>query len=226
MKVEVCTTDWAETVADAFSRWMLKTPTARVCLPTGSTPAPIYARVQPDALRQAEVLLLDEFGGLDPDDPGRCMAMLQRDLLDRVSAGSVVCPDVDTPPPEDAAKVFAAHVTRRPIQLAVLGIGINGHIGMNEPGSSTDAIVLVSKLAASTGTGALRYGARVAPTWGITIGLGALLAADEVWLLANGAAKRPILDAAINGWSTPDVPASLLQTHPNCTFWLDTDAAP
>ena len=81
-------------------------------------------------------------------------------------------------------------------------------------------------LAPSTIDGARRYfDGRHRPTWGVTVGLGDLLRAGEVWVLAAGPTKAAIVARGLEGAVSTDVPASLLQHHPNCTWWLDPAAA-
>jgi glucosamine-6-phosphate deaminase len=225
MTTIVCTPDvWANQVATEFNRRMKAFPAARICLPSGTTPAPVYSHINRGALARADVIMLDEFGGLQPNDPARCFNMLQRDLLNRVVPLSLTCPDVDDPDPLKATERFAAQLNERPIDLAIVGVGTNGHIGMNEPGAPLDTAAYLAALAPSTTQGTKKYGALSESIWGITIGLGALLNAAEVWVLATGETKREILKKAFAVPASNQVPVSLLREHPNCTFWLDSNA--
>lgn len=213
---------WALTVATEFSLRVRAKPNLRVVLPTGLTMAPVYERLAAAVdWSGVTILLLDEFGGLSPDDPGRCDSMLRRDLLDRIDQSraphAVEFVDPENPPPAD----WPTNV-----DLALVGIGSNGHIGMNEPPSRADSPTRRVDLAQSTSQGALRYGARRAPTWGVTIGIAPLLAAREVWLLATGRSKAAIVERAIHGEITDDVPASHLQRHANVLVFVDEAARP
>jgi 6-phosphogluconolactonase/glucosamine-6-phosphate isomerase/deaminase len=109
--------------------------------------------------------------------------------------------------------------------LCILGVGLNGHLGMNEPGSPNDAPTRRVELHTSSQASAAKYGVRQTPTWGVTIGLKELLASEEIWLLATGSSKAEIVARALEGEVTTDVPASLLRQHPNTTAWLDSSAA-
>ena len=213
--------DWADVVSCAFLDVVSRSAGLRFCLATGATPAPAYRQSASSGLDLSSitVALLDEFGGLDADDPGRCLAMLERDLLGRLTAERrplLELIDVNEIPDPGGPG---------PIRLAVLGIGENGHIGMNEPGSAPDIGTRHVELAASTSIGALRYGARHAPTWGVTIGLGPLLASEELWVLATGESKASVVAAAIDGPITASIPASLLQGRSAVRWFLDADAA-
>lgn len=200
-------------------------PDRRLCLATGTTVVPLYASI--DDLPGVEIFLLDEFGGLPVDDPGRCRMMIQRDLTDHLIGDPVVhVPDVDASDPEKAATEYGAMLADGGIDLAVVGLGVNGHIGMNEPGSGPGDRTRVVTLAESTSaTAALSYGASVAPNWGITVGMAELMSAREVWVVVTGDQKSNILERVLTVPVTSDIPATFLRDHPNCTVLADSSAA-
>jgi glucosamine-6-phosphate deaminase len=217
-------TDWAEQVAERLSRQI--SPGRRLCLATGNTPTPVYRRIAGAvSLDGLSLLLLDEFGGLPVGDPGRCLSMLARDLLDRCDGSPVViAPDVDAALPDEAAARYGEVVRDGGIDLAIVGVGGNGHVGMNEPGTTIDQPTRVVDLSVATSEGAASYGATVAPTWGITVGMAELMAATEVWVLVTGGHKTDILNRALHSPVDPEAPVSFLTEHPNCTFLVDESA--
>ena len=224
--------DWAEHVAARFAAFLADEPAARVALPTGATPEPVYAGIVEAvsagiaSFRRAHVFLLDEFGGVPPDAKGRCDVMLHRALLDHVDVTPSHYHRLD-PEAEDVAAMCAAYdaALKQPLDLVMLGIGRNGHVGMNEPGTSPDSATRRVELAPSTTQASVRYfgeGAAL-PTWGVTIGLSAILASRTIWILATGESKADIVrDVLLEPVSTAR-PASLLRGHANC--WLFVDAA-
>lgn len=216
--------EWAATVAARFHERV--DSGMRICLPTGNTTTPFYAEVaHRGSLEGVEVFLLDEFGGLSDDDPGRCMSMLTRDLLSRVEEKPRVhVPDVDASDPEHAADRYGDLITEGGLDLALVGLGANGHIGMNEPGATVDLATRVVQLEPSTTQHAAEYGATTPPTWGITVGIAELMEAEEVWVLVTGAHKASILNRTIHGVVDSDVPATYLTEHHNCTFFVDESA--
>ena len=215
---------WAETIASRFEATV--EPGHRICLATGNTPTPLYAEVgQRMTLDGLTIFLLDEFGGLPANDPGRCVSMITRDLLDRAAGlPAVNAPDVDSPDHDAAAQRYGELIADGRLDLAVVGLGVNGHIGMNEPGTTPDQGTRVVTLDPSTSTGALAYGATVPPGWGITVGISELLDAREIWVFATGEHKRDILNRTLHGAVDSDVPATFLTEHPNCTFLVDESA--
>jgi glucosamine-6-phosphate deaminase len=219
---------WAEESADRFDRFVSGRPESRLCLPTGVTVMPFYREVSRRAnLDKAVVFLLDEFGGLPEGDPGRCETMLKRYLLEVVDGEpELMVPDVDAPDPEAEAIRYQRKIEDRGLDLAILGLGGNGHVGMNEPGSGRHATTRVVSLAPSTSDHAQEaYGATRPPTWGLTVGLEQLLAAGEVWLMVTGGHKAEILKKTLTSPVGPDVPATFLRDHPAATVLADESAA-
>jgi glucosamine-6-phosphate deaminase len=143
---------WAGEVADRLVAYLNDQPTSRICLPTGETPRPLYTAVAPLIdVSSATVFLLDEFG-LPPGSPARCDSMLERDLL-----GSLEHPprayhrlDVNASDPVDECERFDSLVADEGLDLTLLGLGGNGHLGLNEPGTAPDSPTRVAELARST----------------------------------------------------------------------------
>jgi glucosamine-6-phosphate deaminase len=226
---------WSAAVVDTWCHRLATTPRLRMCLPAGHTPTHVYAdmaRANAEhraSFRRAEVFLLDEYGTLALDDPGRCENMLRRNLLDHVDLPAGQFYSIDTAT-NDIARIcrdYDAQLARGGLDLTMLGIGLNGHLGMNEPGSDPVSITTRRvELHASTIAASARYLNHTnVPTWGITVGLGQLLQSKEIWLLACGANKAEIVHRALSGAVGIDVPATLLRNHPKCIVWLDAAAA-
>ena len=231
-RVEVLAPDaWAGDVARRLAERLAAEPGLRLCLPTGDTPSPVYAAL-PAALAacdasfaRATVVQLDEWVGLPPGDPARCDLRLREELLRHLDPGpTVVAIAVDELEPAAAA---AAHdEAARDLDLVVLGLGMNGHVGFNEPGSTADSPTRVVELDPVTLAAASeRYGATRRPQAGITVGLDRLLAAREVWLLVAGERKAGILQRALEGPESGDCPASFLRRHERLTVLADDAAA-
>lgn len=222
---------WAPAVADALLTRLGAEPRLRLCLPTGDTPTPLYAalaardREQAGAWTQATVVLLDEWAGLPAGDPARCDVRLRRELLDHLAPPPRFVP-IEVDGADDEAAARAHDEAARGLGLAVLGLGMNGHVGFNEPGSRPDDPTRLVRLAVSTREAATtRYGATRTPTAGITIGLARLLEADEAWLLVTGERKAAILRRTLLEPEGADCPASYLRRHPRLTVFSDEAAA-
>jgi len=223
---------WAALVARLFVERLHAQPNLRVCLPTGLTPVPIYDRIAEAvaagqvSFAQAEVFLLDEFGGVDAHDPGRCDQMLERFLLARVDLPAARFHRLDlTGEVAEACRRYEAAVGEG-CDLALLGVGTNGHVGMNEPGSPADGLTRRVALAPDTIVASARYFAHDRlPVWGVTMGLGTLRRSGEIWILASGAGKAAIVGQTLRGPITTAVPATQLRDHPSVLLVVDDDAA-
>jgi glucosamine-6-phosphate deaminase len=223
---------WARLVADLFIERLKGQPGMRVCLPTGLTPVPIYDHLAAAvaagtvSFARAEVFLLDEFGGVDPGDPGRCDQMLERFLLSHIDLPAARFQRLDlTGDIETVCRGYERAVGHG-CDLTLLGIGTNGHVGMNEPGASADSLTRRVSLAPDTIAASARYfGHDRLPTWGVTMGLGTLRRSREIWILASGAGKAPIVRQTLHGPVTAAVPATQLREHPSVLLIADDEAA-
>ena len=222
---------WAAAVASRLAERLRQRPDLRVCLPTGDTPTPVYAELVAGerrgdvSLARATVILLDEWAGLPPGDPARCDARLRAELIDRLAEPPAFVP-IDVDGPDDEAAALAHDAAARGLDLAVLGLGMNGHVGFNEPGSRPDDPTRLVRLAVSSREAATaRYGAGSTPTAGITVGLARLLEAGECWLLVTGERKAGVLRRALEQPEGPDCPASYLRRHARLTVFADEAAA-
>jgi glucosamine-6-phosphate isomerase len=222
---------WASSVSALWRDRLRMNPALTICLPTGLTPAAVYATMAENVRHDdvsfagASIFALDEFGGLPADDPGLTANTLRRQLVS----------SIDLPPerfhyfdPNDADVDEQCRRYDRAIgrfDLVLLGVGLNGHLGMNEPGSDPDSPTRRVELHDSTIQASARYFAHAnLPRWGVTVGLGPILAAKEVWLLATGAGKADVVRRTVRDAVGPHLPSSLLRDHPNCSFFLDADA--
>ncbi len=219
---------WAEAVAGDLVARLRAEPGLRLCLPTGETPAPLYEclrRSDPDVWSRSTVILLDEYLGLPPDDPAVAGPRLRRELIEDVRPATYI--DIDTVNADHAASARDLDVAAAAgIDLALLGLGVNGHIGLNEPGSTADAGTRVVTLhPRSREVATERYGAAHGPKRGITLGVARLLEAREIWLLVTGERKADVLRRTLEGPETAELPASFLRRHPNCRVLADEPAA-
>jgi glucosamine-6-phosphate deaminase len=222
---------WAAAVASLFVERLRARPDLRVCLPTGLTPVPIYDRIAAAVAKgeasfaRAEVFLLDEFGGVALDDPGRCDQMLERFLLSKVDLPAERFHRLDLTGDLDEVSLAHEAAIGAGCDLALLGIGANGHVGMNEPGSDPDSLTRRVDLAPATVAASARYFAhRRLPTWGVTMGLDTLRRSAEIWVLASGEGKAAIVRETLYGPVTPEVPSTAFRDHPSALMIVD-DAA-
>lgn len=205
-------------------------------LATGSTPVGTYRRLV-DAFRRGEISFarvrtvnLDEYVGLAPDHPQSYARFMREQLFDHVDlpADAWDIPRGTAADLEAECARYEAHIRELGgIDLQLLGIGTNGHIGFNEPGTPFDARTHVVALTASTREANARFFERPedVPTHAVTMGLGTILEAREILLLASGPSKREAIRRLYHEGPSPDLPASALKHHPRVTVIVDEAAA-
>jgi glucosamine-6-phosphate deaminase len=205
-------------------------------LATGSTPLGTYReliRRHEDAglsFAGAEAFTLDEYLGLPGDHPESYRSVIRREFTDSVDFrdDAVRSLDGQAPDPQaEAARYEAAIAAAGGVDVQILGIGTDGHIGFNEPMSSLSSRTRIKTLTEQT----RRDNARFFPSLGdvphhvLTQGLGTIREARHILLLGLGAAKAEAIAAAVEGPLAAACPASSLQLHPHTTVLVDTGAA-
>lgn len=224
--------------AERLCAWLAETECRNLMVAGGNSPLPLYERVA-ERLSTAEasargirerlrVFVLDEYVGVPAGHPRTTTELLRRVVQDAwgLPAGSFFGL---SPRPDDALARLHAH--ERAVEAAgglgaiVLGLGVNGHLGFNEPGSAPDSAArLVELQPASVEANRAWFAGTHAPSVGATVGLRTILAARRVLLVAFGEAKAEALRAMARGPVAPQCPASFLQQHPQAHVFVDAAA--
>ena len=227
--------EMGKAAADEFEAVIHAKPACVIGLATGSTPLPLYreliAREQAGLIDFSRVRSanLDEYKGLAPDHPQSYRRFMQENLFDHIS----IKPENTIVPDGLAADIPAmCEAYERKIEdwggvdIQLLGIGHDGHIGFNEPCDHFPTGTHVVDLAERTIEANQRFFASrdEVPRKAVTMGIGTIMAARKVVLVASGAEKAPIVKEAFFGPVTPQVPASILQMHPDVTLVADEAA--
>lgn len=205
-------------------------------LATGGTMEAVYERLVGIhhegrvSFRDATSFNLDEYVGLEPDHPCSYWHYMREQLFNHVDFDHSRnhLPFGNAPDPEaEAARYEQTIVTAGDIDLQLLGLGANGHIGFNEPTSSLNSLTRIKTLTRSTREANARFFDTFdeVPRLAITMGIGTIMRADEVVLLAYGAGKAGAAAAMIEGPLSASCPASILQMHRKVTVVLDEAAA-
>lgn len=224
----------ATAAADLVVALVAERPDAHLCLAAGRTLRPLYAELVRRAgagecsFAQVRCSQLDEWYGLAPDDPGTCAADLREHLLDPLGIPAEHRLEFDTAAPDPAAecaRVAAALAAWGDFDLCLLGLGLNGHLGLNEPSEWLGAGTRVVSLSKSTQRHAMLAHLPQPPRQGLTLGLSDLQRASRVLLLVTGEAKREALAKLLAGPPSTRFPASLLHWHPACSVLADAAAA-
>ncbi len=205
----------SSTVADIVAKHIVEWPVTNIALPTGSTPIGMYEELVKKfdlEWTYVKTFNLDEYI-MNPNHEQSYHSFMKKHLFDKINIMPSQCyfPDRNTKAYEKKMKDMGG------IDLCILGIGTNGHIAFNEPGSSFLSRTRVVDLSLQTIQDNSRFFGSVddTPKQAITMGLGTIMESKKIILIANGDHKLNILNVAMNGEVTEDVPASIVQTHNN-----------
>lgn len=191
--------------------------------------AALYDRGQADFSR-ASTFNLDEFLGVPPTDPRSYRAFMERQLFDVVNLRPSRIHFLNGAAPDavaECARYERAVAHAGGIDLLILGLGANGHIGFNEPGRALAAATHRTRLTPATRRANASLFGRAAdvPDEALSMGMSTILHARRIVLLATGAAKAETVRQMVRGPITPQVPASFLQLHRSAEVWVDREAA-
>jgi len=209
--------------ADVVTRVVQDNPEAAITLPTGETPRGMYQelvrRIRESALDFSGVhfFSLDDYWGKGVDDETSLTAWLNEIFLRPANLDHDhvhVVPSLASDPVQEAAAYEQEIERRGGLKLAVVGLGPNGHVGFNEPGSTIDSRTRVVELTQQSQNQNAAYydGEKRIPDKAMTMGIGTILDADLIVLIVSGTAKADILKATLEGPISADVPGSFLRT--------------
>lgn len=226
--------------ANVVSEWLAacasKSQKAVLGLATGGTPLGLYRelirRYSAGEISMSHVTTfnLDEYVGLSPDHPQSYHYYMHENLFRHVDINPTRThiPQTHNVNLEQSGRVYESRIAEvGGIDLQILGIGTDGHIGFNEVGSSLGSRTRVKTLTRKTRQDNARYFGHIdeVPRMALTMGIGTILDCRRILLLAAGSGKATTIRNTIEGPITASVPASVLQLHPNVTVYVDREAA-
>ncbi|AYE59238.1 glucosamine-6-phosphate deaminase [Lactiplantibacillus plantarum] len=198
-------------------------------LATGSTPVTTYKEIVNSDLDFSDCtsVNLDEYVGIAPDNDQSYKYFMQTHLFNDKPFKESFLPNGLASDPEAEVKRYDKVIDEHPIELQILGIGRNGHIGFNEPGTPRDITAHVVDLTESTIEANARFFASEndVPKQAFSMGLASIMKSKHLLLEAFGENKADAVKGMIEGPDTPELPASILQNHPDVTVIIDEAAA-
>ncbi len=228
-------TEVARLAADAVAQAVLNRPAPVIGLATGSSPLPTYqeliARHERGELSFAatRAVILDEYVGLPAAHPESYRSVIEREFVDHVDLepASLFTPDAHADDIPSACRRYDELVVELGVDVQILGIGSNGHLGFNETGSSLASRTRIKTLTDRTREDNARFFASVdeVPRHVVTQGLATIREAAHLVLVAVGKDKAPPIAAAVEGPVSASCPASVLQMHPHVSVLVDEAAA-
>lgn len=210
-------------------------PQVTLGLATGSSPVGMYARLVEEvksgrlSFKSVTTFNLDEYVGLPADHAQSYLTFMNQHLFHHVDIdrANVHMPSAEGHDLEANAKAYREALWSHTVDLQVLGVGSNGHIGFNEPGTPVDSTVHVVRMHKQTRLDNARFFSSLdeVPEYAISMGISDILRAKKILLIATGKKKAHAIQQLVHGKITVDVPCTILQTHPDVTLLLDEDAA-
>ena len=223
----------AAMAAQQYVALLKRKPNAILGGATGSTPLGLYAelvrlnKAGEISFKDASSFNLDEYVGLDCTHDQSYRYFMDHNLFDHIDidkSRTRVPSGIDVSDPAAYDKEIEA---AGGVDLQLLGIGNNGHIGFNEPGTPFGSLTHIVELTESTREANKRFFKSIdeVPTHAVTMGVKTVMQARSIILMAIGPAKAPIMKEMLQGPVTENVPASVLQLHPDVTVYMDYEAA-
>ena len=203
---------------------------------TGSTPLGVYRyfidnyQAQKVSFRQVRAFNLDEYVGLTPSHPRSFASAMKNELFSHIDIlpENINALDGSKEDMIQECQRYESLIDANPIDIQILGIGMDGHIAYNEPGSPLDGACHVVDLHQESIESSLDYGfdhIEDVPTQGVTQGIGTIMKAKQLIMMAKGEKKADLVKRMIYGEVTSDFPSSIIQRHPNVIVCLDRSAA-
>lgn len=225
----------AEAAAKGYANYINNKPNAVLGLATGSTPEDLYAELiklnknGDVSFKDVTTFNLDEYAGLPSSHPQSYRYFMQDKLFNHIDIdpAKTFIPDSFKTNEEDLLAYDKAISEAGGIDLQLLGIGVNGHIAFNEPGTSFNSLTHLVKLSEETRQVNSRFFNNIneVPTHAVCMGIRTIMNTQNIVLIATGANKAEAVRNTVYGEITTECPASVLQLHPNVTIFVDEEAA-
>ena len=226
--------DMSRTAADMVEEQLARKPDSVLGLATGSTPLGLYEELVRRYnegkidFSKAQSYNLDEYYPMRKDHPQSYNYYMNHNLFSKINLSSANVPDGEASDPEAECAAYDRKIEAAGgIDLQILGIGLNGHIGFNEPSESYSMPTYLTKLTESTMAANSRFfsDGETQPETALSMGFSAIFSAKSILLLINGSNKAAIAKKLFEGKIHTDIPACLLLLHPNVTIIIDREAA-
>jgi galactosamine-6-phosphate isomerase len=234
MKIEVCNSyeELSRKARDIVVRELEKNKQLLLCTATGGSPTKTYQLLgkeyqkHPKLFSKLRVIKLDEWGGIPMDYPGTCESYLQTHLIqplqisDSRYSGFISNPEN---PQDECLRIQDKLKQEGPIDLCILGLGMNGHLAFNEPARFLQANCHLAELSVSSLQHTMAADMEIKPTYGLTLGMADILHSKKIIVLINGAKKRMIVKKFLSKQIKSGLPASFLWLHPNVSCFIESD---
>ena len=222
--------DISQRARDLIMAELLRKKDLMLCAATGNSPTRTYEllrqayKKKPGLFTSLRIIKLDEWGGVPPDHPGTCETYLREQLIGPINISPeryVAFSSNPAKPEEECRRIRSALHQSGGIDVCILGLGMNGHIALNEPAGYLQPFCHVAELSALTLQHPMTAGMGEKPPYGLTLGMADILNSKKIIMLIHGSKKRKIAEKLYSGKISTRIPASFLWLHPDTVCLSD-----
>ncbi|MCM4171079.1 galactosamine-6-phosphate isomerase [Arenibacter sp. TNZ] len=232
MNIHYCTDyeNMSQMAFDSLLSLLKDKPEQLICTATGHSPTGLYEKLvkshkrSPKVFKELKIIKLDEWGGTNGDYPNTCEHYLQKNLLEPLDIPKSNYISFDSSPTDakkECDRMDNEIQEHGPIDICILGLGKNGHIGFNEPSKILYPDCHIADLSASSLKHPMANKMMTKPTYGLTLGMANILKSKKIILLVTGPNKKKAIKRLLNKEITTALPGSFLWLHPNVDCYLD-----
>lgn len=235
MKIQYCSDyhEMSQRAYDSIVADLKEHPGQLICTATGNSPTGTYERLanlfddDPKCFNELIIAKLDEWGGIDPNEPSSCESYIQEKIVQplRIPRERYIAFKSDAKFPKEECKRIQLEIERRgPIHICILGLGQNGHIGFNEPSNTLTPNCHVAELTAASLDHQMINALSKKPSYGFTLGIADILSSNKIILLVSGAKKKEVIEKLLTKQISTYLPASFLWLHDQVECYIDAEA--
>lgn len=235
MEIEILNTyaELSQKASEIIIQEIKKNKKLLFCAATGGSPTETYDLLgkefqeHPELFDQLRVIKLDEWGGIPIDHPATCESYLQNHMVQplHIPGSRYTAFNSNPVDPEQECERIQEKLNREgPIDLCILGLGMNGHLALNEPADFLKTHCHIADLSEPSLQHPMIVEMQIKPTYGLTLGMADILQSKMILILINGSQKRAIVKQFLSGKITNSIPASFLWLHSNVICLIEKDA--
>ncbi len=235
MKIQYCSdyNAMSQLSCDSIVSDLRKRPKQLICMSTGNSPTGTYEKLasvfnkHPAFFNELIITKLDEWGGIDSIEPSSCESYIQEKILQPLAIPQnryISFKSNPVSPQKECDRIQIEIQKKGPIDICILGLGQNGHIGFNEPASTLNPICHVAELTADSLNHQMINALNKKPSYGLTLGMADILQSKKIILLLTGAKKKEVIKKLLSKKITTNLPASFLWLHNKVECYIDANS--
>lgn len=234
MKIQYCSDyqEMSQLCSDSLISDLRENDERLICVATGNSPEGVYKNLvkgyvlEPQIYKGLSLVKLDEWGGIPMTELSSCESFIKKKILHPLSitADRYISFNSNPSNPEQECKRVQEELDKKgPIDICILGLGKNGHLGFNEPAKALNPYCHVAKLSKDSLEHQMTEYMKAKPSYGLTLGMADILQSRKIILLIAGSGKEKAISEFLSKKITPHLPASFLWLHPNVECYIDMD---